>query len=100
VLERLSRHGPASEGDWRHLKPRPAWALVRAAPATFPAPTIHWSNWEHELADLHGRWMQKYQPLGPGSLQPTPNCSSNMVSPKNATTENWTLSESSGGKNR
>jgi hypothetical protein len=55
---------------------------------------------EHELADLHGRWMQKYQPLGPGSLQPTPNCSSNMVSPKNATTENWTLSESSGGKNR
>ena len=29
--------------------------LARAALATFPGPTISWSNWSSDLADLHGK---------------------------------------------
>lgn len=54
-LERIAGRFPNAtwhSPDARARDPHGCW---RAAPATFPAPTIRWSNWSGELAGLRGK---------------------------------------------
>jgi hypothetical protein len=79
VLERLPRHGPASEGDRRHGRNRdPYGALAPAAPAKFPAPITRWSSWSGSspiCTARRRRWSSPRAtcPTRPAS-RPSPNC--------------------------